>query len=148
MAKIVKSQITEIFEFWRTAAGHPAARLLPVRSRAIAARLREGYSVEFIKSAIRGCLASPFHRGQNETGTVYDDLTLICRNGAKLEQFANYFNRRRPASQRPTQPEPAYIPACPTCRGVGLVDSHPDNPGFVPDRKFTPCPACSPSPPT
>lgn len=81
--------VSEIFQYWQEAMRHPNARLRSTskRYKAVAARLKEGYTVEQIKSAINGCRASPYHMGQNETGTVYDELELICRNDVKLESF-------------------------------------------------------------
>jgi hypothetical protein len=62
--------------------GHDRARLTPERAKAVRARLAQGYTVSDIKRAIDGCVASEFH-----TTGGYDDLTLICRNGSKLEAF-------------------------------------------------------------
>jgi hypothetical protein len=82
--------VLEIFGYWRTATGHTQAKLTPKRKQKITARLREGYTLEQIQEAIEGCKASPFHMGENERGTVFDDLELILRDGGKLEQFRNY----------------------------------------------------------
>lgn len=149
MKHVPQKDINEIFAYWQKVMDHPSAKLLPVRSRKIAARLREGYTVEQIMSAIDGCKASPFHQGRNEYSAVYDDLTLICRDGSKLEYFIN-LNTRPPRNLdriAPNTPAPAGEPAvCSACRGTSYIDSHPDTPGFVPGRSFTPCSACSPPP--
>lgn len=143
-----KVVIREIFEYWQQIMDHPQSKLIAARERAIAARLREGYTVDQVKSAIDGCKRSPFHQDQNDAGAVYDDLTLICRNGAKLEQFIG-FNKRPAARRQPGSHDPdrdqapaEWKPRCKTCNGLGMVDSHPNNPNFVPDRKFSPCPNC------
>ncbi len=57
------------------------------RERAVRGRLREGYSVERLCQAIRGCKLSRHHQGENDAGTVYDDLELICRNASKVDFF-------------------------------------------------------------
>lgn len=82
-----RSTVRDLFDYWRETMNHPQAKLTPERERAVAARLRDGYTVEQIKRAIDGCARSPFHRGENDRQQRYDDLTLICRNGAKLESF-------------------------------------------------------------
>lgn len=87
-------QVKEIFTYWQIALNHPTAKLTDDRRRRIEARLREKYTVEEIKSAIDGCAASPFHRGENDKGQVFDDLELICRNGSKLESFIGRLNGR------------------------------------------------------
>lgn len=79
--------VSRIFSYWQSTLDHPTAKLTTERRRKVEARLKEGYSVEQIIQAIDGCAASPFHRGQNDTGQVWDDLELICRNGSKLEGF-------------------------------------------------------------
>jgi hypothetical protein len=55
--------------------------------------LKDGYSEDDIITAITSCAKSPYHMGQNDNGTIYDDLTLICRNGEKLEGFINNADR-------------------------------------------------------
>ena len=76
-----------VFETWKAEMSHPQARLTAKRERLIRARLREGYPVEAILEAVKGCKASAFHQGQNDRGQVFDDIELICRSGEKVEQF-------------------------------------------------------------
>lgn len=146
----LKTQVREIFEYWQRTMDHPQSKLIATRERAIAARLREGYTVDQVKAAIDGCRRSPFHQGQNDVGAVYDDLTLICRNGAKLEQFIALNKRPKnrtfdPGRHQPDQHRPMSEskPRCQTCNGIGMVDSHPNNPNFVAGRTFTSCPDCA-----
>ena len=163
--KTFKTEIAEIFAYWQDVMNHPKARLSADRSRCIAARLREGYTVADIKLAIDGYKVSPFHQGDNPEGKMYDDLTLICRSGSKLEQGHGYLTRRprgrdtvgRPSSHTAApshhtgsghsgQPGPSTArrqPACLTCGDLGLIDSHPNERGFVKNRTFSPCPDCS-----
>lgn len=83
-------RVREIFEHWVAVMGKTSqTKLNDKRKRCIESRLREGYSVDQIKAAIDGCAKSPYHMGRNDSGTVYDDLTLICRSGDRIEQFAN-----------------------------------------------------------
>jgi uncharacterized protein YdaU (DUF1376 family) len=81
--------VNEVFSYWCTAMGkNSLTKLTKDRRGKIEARLKEGYNVDHIKQAIDGCTRSPHHMGTNDAGTVYDDLTLICRSGSKLEWFA------------------------------------------------------------
>ena len=73
--------VKRIFAHWQAATNHAKARLTPERARAIRARLAQKYTEQDIVTAIDGCASSEFHAGK------YDDLTLICRNGEKLERF-------------------------------------------------------------
>lgn len=76
-----------IFSHWQRACDHPKARATKDRKGKVYARLREGFSERDILRAIDGCASSPFHMGENDEGTKHNDLTLICRNGSKLEDF-------------------------------------------------------------
>jgi hypothetical protein len=87
-SKAVGAMRTEIaqrlFAYWQEQCQHPRAKLTPERARCIVARLKEGYSEQDIRSAIDGAAANAF---VNDDGHKYDDITLICRNGSKLESF-------------------------------------------------------------
>ena len=91
---------------------------------AIKARLLERYTVEQIIAAMEGGRGSPFHMGQSDPGIVYDDLTLICRNGAKLKFFINL--KARPSQ---TEKDCSY---CSNARRVTVNDWN------------APCPKCRP----
>lgn len=88
------SDVDVIFAYWQAALNHPNAKMTTERQTAIRARLREGYSVQQLIQAIDGCKNSPHHQGENDRGIIYDDLTLICRNGSKVEQFIGYLERK------------------------------------------------------
>lgn len=74
-----------LFEFWRERCGKGAnTKPTPERLRAVSARLRDGYTEADIRLAIEGAAVGAF---ETDEGRRFDDLTLICRNGAKLEDF-------------------------------------------------------------
>jgi len=78
-----------IFDYWCLVMNkNGSAKLTPKRKKCVTDRLKQGYSVEQIKLAIDGCARSDHHSGKNQSGTVYDDLELICRSGEKVEQFS------------------------------------------------------------
>lgn len=145
----LKNNVDIIFAHWQKVMDFPLAKLLPVREKLIRARLKEGYTVEQIIAAIDGCRNSKFHLGDNDNGTVYADLTLICRNGAKLEWFISLATRKAKNLDRIAQntvstdtPSKRAV-RCKTCGDLGMIDSHPNDRGFVPGRNFTSCPDCS-----
>ncbi|MCK5127672.1 MAG: hypothetical protein KAR42_15550 [candidate division Zixibacteria bacterium] len=81
--------VRRVFDYWLSVMKKGSnTKLTDSRKKCIKARLKEGYEFDFIKQAIDGCASSPHHMGKNSDGTVYDDLTLICRTGDKLEYFA------------------------------------------------------------
>ncbi len=79
--------VTVVFDYWRSRMDKSRAQLDDKRRRAIAGRLRDGYTVEQVKQAIDGCALSPWHQGQNDRKRPFNDIELICRNGAKLDGF-------------------------------------------------------------
>lgn len=84
-----------IFGYWQTALNHPSSKLTNDRRGKLKARIKEGYSLEQICSAIDGCKNSPYHMGDNDQGKVYDDIELICRTGSQLEKFIGYNDRKQ-----------------------------------------------------
>lgn len=81
------SQVQEVFVYWQVQLNHSRSDLNAKRKTAVRARLVQGYSVDEIKQAIDGCRSSPWHMGDNPNRTVYDDLTLICRDDNHLNMF-------------------------------------------------------------
>lgn len=82
-----QGEVEQLFGLWQQETNRPNAKLTDGRRRALEARLRD-YPAELIARAIRNVARSPFHQGKNDTGRRHDDLTLICRNGEKLEGYA------------------------------------------------------------
>lgn len=76
-----------VFGYWQDQLNHPQAKLSPKRSKAIKGRLKDGFSVDDLKAAIRGIKSSPHNMGRNDTGQVYDDIELICRDPEHVERF-------------------------------------------------------------
>ncbi len=78
---------SDLVAYWKKAVGKPKARTTAGRVQKVRARLDEGYSAEDIRRAIDGCATTPFNMGENDSAKEYNDITLICRNGEKLEAF-------------------------------------------------------------
>lgn len=84
----VVDAVNDIFEYWRTVMNKDSrAKLTAKRKTKVTARLKDGFTVDEIKQAIKGCAMSPYHMGDNDTGAIYDDLELICRNDEKIRRF-------------------------------------------------------------
>src|SRR5262245_30405038 len=96
--------VRAVFEYWKARTGHADAKLTREREMKIRARLAEGYTIQQLKQAEEGCRGSPFHQGDNERAHRYDDITLICRSGSKVEQFIEmtreHGNERKQSSRR------------------------------------------------
>ena len=86
--------VQRIFDYWcHIMKKGKGAKLTPKRKKNIEARLKQGYSVDYIAKAIEGCAASEYHMGNNDTGTIYNDIELICRYGEKLESFQQHLTK-------------------------------------------------------
>lgn len=92
--------VMDIFKFWvdEMRRDMVKTKLTRKRKKEILGRLKEGYTPEDIKTAILNCANSPFHMGNNERNTKYNDIELICRSD-KFEQFRDNVGTQRPQSQ-------------------------------------------------
>jgi uncharacterized protein YdaU (DUF1376 family) len=111
-----------VFDFWRSYLNHPNARLDNKRERCIRNRLKEGFSVEDLERAIRGCKASSYHMGQNDSHTVYDRIDLIFRDTEHVELFiakAPPVNGNGTAKTVESPEAKAIRESCTRCFGTG-----------------------------
>lgn len=81
------ADIIQIFNYWQQILNHPRAKMDSKRKRKIIDRLNDGYTVTDLLQAIDGCARSAYHQGDNQSGAVYDDIELICRDGKHVDQF-------------------------------------------------------------
>lgn len=65
----------------------PTLRSNSLEYQRIKDRLKEGYTVEDLKTAVDGCHVSEFHNGDNEKGQSYLALTLIFRSQSHVQRF-------------------------------------------------------------
>jgi hypothetical protein len=79
-----------VFEAWKASTGKHRAQLDDKRRRKIKAALR-AYPLTDVLDAVRGWEHSPHHRGENEQGTVYNDLSLLLRDGEYIERFRDFW---------------------------------------------------------
>lgn len=118
----MQDEIEQIFERWKATMGHPRARLDPKRAKAIRGMLMVGYSAEDLELAIFGCSISPFHQGQNDRSTRFDDIALICRDAEHVDKFIGLAEKaaarkaaqaieRAPSIQTPRTGPPAHVMA-------------------------------------
>lgn len=80
-----------VFQRWVEATGKDPNRtvLTAERRRKIDQALKH-YPLDDVLLAVIGWQFSRFHAGENEQGTVYNDLTLLLRNGEKIEMFRDH----------------------------------------------------------
>ena len=85
----VNESVEDVFSYWCQVMGknENQNKLTTKREKAIKARLKEGYTVEEIKTSIYGCSQDSFSMGHNDRNKPFNDIELICRSGEKLESF-------------------------------------------------------------
>jgi uncharacterized protein YdaU (DUF1376 family) len=76
-----------IFDHWQKKLNHPKSKFDTKRQKAVNARLSDGYTVEDLLLAIDGCSQDSWSMGKNDSGQIYDDLELICRDSAHVDKF-------------------------------------------------------------
>jgi len=76
-----------VFECWKETMKRPKAKLDLNRTKAINARLADGYSVDDLCVAVHGCAESEFHMGANDRNTTYNQIELICRDAQHVDRF-------------------------------------------------------------
>ena len=82
--KLDGGPVTRIFEHWQAEFGKRKAALDPKRRRTIQSALKL-HDEPTLRQAISGYRNSPFHMGENDQRTVYDDIELFLRNATNIE---------------------------------------------------------------
>lgn len=79
----------DIFHYWCDSMrkNRMTSKMTPKRMKCIKDRLKQGYTVDDIKTAIYNCSQDPFSMGRNDRNKPFNDIELICRSGEKLESF-------------------------------------------------------------
>lgn len=97
-----------LFDHWLTATGRNPNqnRLTTKRRRMVKGRLSDGYTEEQLHAAIDGIASSPWHRGENPSGTRYDTFQFVFRDGENVEKGLERAaaDAARAAAGTPVQP--------------------------------------------
>lgn len=86
---VTASDVALVWESYIEATGKTRAHLSGARRRLITAALT-AYPRDDVIAAVRGWRWSPHHCGQNDRGTVYNDIELLLRNAKYVEQFRDW----------------------------------------------------------
>jgi hypothetical protein len=80
-----------VFTAWleakRQLTGKPSTAKLDAKRRRLITLALAAYPLIDVLDAVRGWLASPHHRGENDRRTVYNDLGLLLRDADHIERF-------------------------------------------------------------
>lgn len=81
---VVPTDIAAVFDHWKQTHNHPRSQLDEKRRKVIRLALKS-YPAEQLCAAIDGYKNSPFHMGQNERKTVYDDIETLLKDGKHID---------------------------------------------------------------
>jgi hypothetical protein len=76
-----------VFDAWLDSTGKTTRTMFDEKRRRVIRRALKSYPVVDLTDAVKGWRHSPYHRGENETGTVYNDIELLLRDAKRIEQF-------------------------------------------------------------
>lgn len=91
--------VKEVFEYYmETFNGLITKMTLTEKRKAkIAERLKNGYTVDEIKTAIDNIRCSPFHCGENKDGIFYATIEFVCNSDTRLEEWINKITPQKKA---------------------------------------------------
>ena len=86
-----KLQAEFVFAYWARKLNHPNAMWIPgdQRERKLVRALKDnGGNVSELLYVVDGVLRSPYHMGQNEQQTRYDEIKTLFRDREQIEKLA------------------------------------------------------------
>jgi len=81
------ASIRDIFTYWKQLMGKNEAVLSDDRTDIIQRAIAQGYSVDVIKLAIKGCSLSEWNMGANDRQTQFNDIHTILKEPKSIERF-------------------------------------------------------------
>jgi hypothetical protein len=96
--------VERVFEAWTQATGRTGRTVLTPKRRRVIRLALVLYGEPDCTDAVRGWRHSPHHRGENDRGTVYNDLELLLRDAKHIEQFRDLERNGAPAIAMPSKP--------------------------------------------
>ncbi len=96
--------VKTVFKTWQGVLNHPRSKLDDKRIAKIKQALKN-YTADDLTKAFRGCAVSPYHMGDNDRSTKYDDITLILRDAEHVERFMGYDDDPPSKQTKPWRPE-------------------------------------------
>ncbi len=88
-----------VFEAWKHDTGHHKSKIDNKRAAKISARLRDGFTREQLRDAIRNRCNDNFLMGQNADGRVYDGIPTLLRDRDQVERLLRLTTPPTPKQQ-------------------------------------------------
>lgn len=99
-----RDRASEVLEYWQAKLA-PRAKITPARIRVVAARLKEGFDVDQLRSVVDGVLLTPWNMGENPNGMKYTDVGNIFGSADKVER--HIATAEAAGGARTLEPEPS-----------------------------------------
>jgi hypothetical protein len=96
-----RGPVEEVFTAWAATQLRPTTVKFTDDRRRLIAKWLKLYPVADLVAAVQGWQHSPFHCGENEHGTVYNDIKLLLRDAAHIERFRDLWHNG--PQQRPSR---------------------------------------------
>lgn len=91
-------EVRVVFDAWVESTGRTGRTKLDVKRRRLIKQALGSYPVADVLAAVRGWESSDFHSGR-DGGKVFNDLGLVLRDAAHIEQFRDFATTGRVKSQ-------------------------------------------------
>ena len=82
-----REEVEVVFEAYKVATERNGTYVLTQKRRKLIRERLRDYPLDDVLDACRGWRHFPHNRGENERGTVYNDLELLLRDAAHVERF-------------------------------------------------------------
>ena len=86
-------EVEQVFGAWVQSTGKdPARTKLDAKRKRLIATALKAYPATDLIAAVQGWANSPFHRGENDRGKIYNDLGLVLRDAQHIEEFRDLYH--------------------------------------------------------
>lgn len=84
----INETTVSLVQFWSKTFGRKDSKVGPKRADLVLSALRNGFTIDDLEAAIKGCALSDWHR---ENGQIW--LTIILRDEDQIEKFIEIYNQ-------------------------------------------------------
>lgn len=98
--QLLDDPVRQVFDAWVEATGRTTRVLLDAKRRKVIKNALKNYPVEDVIDAVRGWDRSPFHAGDNDRHTVYNELHHLIGDTTKVEKFRDLHRGDAPTGRR------------------------------------------------
>lgn len=113
-----RSEVDEVFEYWKKVFNKPRAKMDDKREKLIRAALNLEYTVDDLKQVIDGVRNTPHNMGFNDRQTMYIDIGLIFRDADHIDRYMS----KAPAKKETKPKEEEKVSRTPAVKEKALQE--------------------------